>query len=65
MWKIIVGIILICYGSFELSVINEEEKAAAWNYHDRKAQLVFVILILGGMFLIYKYWRGKISKKSN
>jgi uncharacterized membrane protein len=63
MWKIIVGIILICIGSVELFFINEEEKAAAWNYHNRKEQLVFVILILTGMFLIYTYWRNKISKK--
>jgi hypothetical protein len=63
MWKLIVGLIAIFVGSIELYWINEEEKAAAWNYHARKEQLFFTILISGGVFLIYKFWRGRITNK--
>jgi len=64
MWKLIIGLILIFVGSIELYWIREEQKAAAWDYHARKEQFAFFILILGGLFLIYKFWRGRFSKNT-
>jgi len=65
MWKLIIGIILIFVGSLELYWIREEQKAAAWDYHAHKEQLAFLILVLGGLFLIYKFCRGRFSKNSH